>query len=94
MNGQAELPQASRDTHETEPFLDGDLNDLERNGVHGVHRRPPLLIKITGYRILNTALILAFGVPKAVLSYKGELGSATAMDWVMGTVIAIVFVHA
>jgi len=50
---------------------------------------PPLLIKLTGYRILNVVLIMAFVAVKAVLAYQGR-PSATTVDWVSGGVVVIV----
>ncbi|KAI0049531.1 hypothetical protein FA95DRAFT_1604342 [Auriscalpium vulgare] len=50
--------------------------------------RPLLLIKITGFRLLNTAVIIAFGLAKAVLSYRGESAVPTTLDWVLGVLCA------
>jgi len=52
-------------------------------------KRPPLLVKLTGYRILWAILITAFGVSKAVLTYQGQSGAPTTLDWVMGVVVTI-----
>ncbi|KAI0050815.1 hypothetical protein FA95DRAFT_1603267 [Auriscalpium vulgare] len=51
--------------------------------------RPPLGVKVTGYRLLNTAVILAFGIPKAVLSYRGESVTPTTLDWMLGVFCAV-----
>ncbi|KAI0062472.1 hypothetical protein BV25DRAFT_1825470 [Artomyces pyxidatus] len=50
--------------------------------------RPLLLIKVTGFRLLNTVVIFAFGVPKAVLTYKGQSAVPTTLDWILGIVCA------
>jgi hypothetical protein len=49
---------------------------------------PPLLVKLTGYRILNMVLIATFVVAKAILTYEGR-PSATVLDWLLGGVITI-----
>ncbi|KAI0315929.1 hypothetical protein OF83DRAFT_307301 [Amylostereum chailletii] len=51
-------------------------------------QRPPLLVKLTGYRLLNTAIIVGLGIPKAVLAYRGET-AATTLDWVLGVAFAV-----
>ena len=40
----------------------------------------------TGYRLLTSITVSAFGVVKAYLAYK-DVPSANALDWVGGTVI-------
>ncbi|KAI0053169.1 hypothetical protein FA95DRAFT_1552653 [Auriscalpium vulgare] len=51
--------------------------------------RPPLLFKVTGQLLLTPGVILAFGVPKAVLSYRGENANPTTLDFVFGVICAI-----
>jgi hypothetical protein len=48
-------------------------------------------IKVTGYRLLTTALVLGLGIPKAVLSYTNSK-APTTFDWIIGTVIFLVYV--
>lgn len=50
--------------------------------------RPPLLIKLTCYRILTVVLVVPFVATKAILTYQGQ-SSATTLDWVLGGVITI-----
>ncbi|KAI0047323.1 hypothetical protein FA95DRAFT_1466115, partial [Auriscalpium vulgare] len=45
--------------------------------------------KVTGIRLLNTALIAAFGIPKAVLSYQGQSTAPTTIEWASGVLCAI-----
>ncbi|KAI0049383.1 hypothetical protein FA95DRAFT_1489447 [Auriscalpium vulgare] len=49
---------------------------------------PLLLIKITAFRLLNTAILLAFGIPKPVPSYRGESAVPTTLDWILGILCA------
>lgn len=54
--------------------------------------RPPLYVKVTGYRLLSITMILAFGIAKAALAYNGQSAvsaTPTTLDWVMGVIIAI-----
>jgi hypothetical protein len=51
--------------------------------------RPPLLIKLTGYRLLNVTLLSAFGMSRVVLQYKGQPVAPTTLEWVMGVVLTI-----
>jgi hypothetical protein len=48
---------------------------------------------MTGYHLLNIAVILAFGIPKAVSSYRGESVIPTTLDWVEGTLIAVMYLR-
>jgi len=48
----------------------------------------PLLVKLTGYRILNVVLVAGFVVAKAILTYRGR-PRATTLDWVLGGVLGI-----
>jgi len=49
--------------------------------------QPPLLVKLTGYRLLTILMTLAFGVPKAIQKVKGE--TLTDLDWVIGITLGI-----
>ncbi|KAI0320947.1 hypothetical protein OF83DRAFT_1168869 [Amylostereum chailletii] len=62
-----------------------------RENVTGTnpYTRPLLGVCVTGYRLLNTALVVAFGVPKALASYRGET-LATTLDLVSGVVVAAI----
>ena len=51
--------------------------------------QPPLGVELTGYRLLTLVVILTFGIPKAISSYRGQAVSTT-LDWVSGTLLAAV----
>jgi hypothetical protein len=64
--------------------------------THGVHPeaetgRPFLLVKVTGYRLFTTAVIVTFGTVKAMASLKGATVTATALDWVLGVVLGTMY---
>jgi hypothetical protein len=59
--------------------------DLEN---HEVDEPLPLGFKLTGYRLLNLAMFLAFGLSKFILSLQGHSVAPTALDWVAGSVLA------
>ncbi|KAI0061500.1 hypothetical protein BV25DRAFT_1916862 [Artomyces pyxidatus] len=70
-----------------------DLPDLEAQWDHnasGTNRpRPPLLVKLTGYRLLNMITVLAFGIAKAITSYQGKSTVPTTLDWILGVVLGL-----
>ncbi|KAI0061114.1 hypothetical protein BV25DRAFT_1917087 [Artomyces pyxidatus] len=51
--------------------------------------RRPLMVKLTLYRLLNIGVMAAFGVPKAIASYRGESAVPTTLDRVSGVSCAI-----
>ena len=53
---------------------------------------PPLGVKLTGYRLLNISVILAFGISKAVFAYRGQSVVPTTLEWVAGTFLALMWV--
>jgi hypothetical protein len=53
--------------------------------------RPLLLVKLTGYRLLTTAIIVTFGTVKAMVSLKGAAVTATALDWVMAVILGTMY---
>jgi hypothetical protein len=55
-----------------------------------VDATPPLGVKLTVYRLLNTATILSFCAAKGILTYKGFSTVPTMLDWVSGGVLAVV----
>jgi hypothetical protein len=64
--------------------------------THGVHmeaetNRPFLLVKVTGYRLLTTAVIVTFGTVKAMASLKGAAVTAMALDWVLGVILGTMY---
>jgi hypothetical protein len=52
-------------------------------------RRPLLGVKLTGYRLVNMSIVLAFGIWKAVLSYRGQSAAPTTLEFVAGTPLAL-----
>jgi hypothetical protein len=63
-----------------------DPDNPEQNEVDG---QLPLGVKLTGYRSLNLAVLLAFGLSKFILSLRGQSVAPNALDWVAGTVLAV-----
>ena len=44
---------------------------------------------LTGYRLLNTSVILGIGIPKAIYSYSGQSVISPTLDWVGGIIFAL-----
>ncbi|KAJ7017240.1 hypothetical protein C8F04DRAFT_1230613 [Mycena alexandri] len=44
----------------------------------------------TAWRLLNTAMLLALGIYKAVSTYRGETTTSTTLDWILGVVWATI----
>ena len=49
---------------------------------------PPVVVKLTGYRLVTMATVLSFGTVKAILTYMGQSITPTTLDWVSGTFLA------
>ncbi|KAJ6510731.1 hypothetical protein C8R45DRAFT_395312 [Mycena sanguinolenta] len=47
-------------------------------------------IKVTLWRLLNTALILVLGIYKAVAAYRGQQTAPTTLDWILGVLWAVI----
>jgi hypothetical protein len=69
--------------------MTGDL--ASESQLLPVEPRPPMLVKVTGYRLLNLIVILAFGLSKGVMEYKGRSLVSTTLDWIMGVVLGIAY---
>jgi hypothetical protein len=54
--------------------------------------RPPLLVKVTGYRLLTTAIIVTFGTVKAMAALDGAAVTSTTLDWVAGVILGTMLV--
>ena len=66
--------------------------DLASESQHlPVEPRPPMLIKVTGYRLLNLIVILAFGLSKGVMEYMGRSLVSTTLDWIIGIMLTIAY---
>ena len=53
--------------------------------------RPPLGVKLTGYRLLNVGVILVFGVTEASLAHCGQSLAPTTLDWVAGALLVLMY---
>ena len=53
---------------------------------------PPLLVKLTGYRLLVIATTTALGVVKLVLTKRGESLALTWLDFAMAVFVALMYV--
>jgi len=75
--------------------LTPDSCSRNNNGLEeeNQNRRPPFGVELTGYRLLNIVVILAFGIPKAALSYRGQSITPTTLDLVAGTCLASVLYY-
>ncbi|TCD60487.1 hypothetical protein EIP91_010019 [Steccherinum ochraceum] len=78
---------------EAEPML--TISDPEnpgrRDGTNEEQTiRPPLLVSLTGYRLSNMTVMVAFGTAKAVLAWKGQSALPTALDWISGVVFFVI----
>jgi len=51
--------------------------------------RYPLLVKLTGYRLLNMLALITFGLAKSILSYEGYSVAPNTLDWVLGVVLGL-----
>lgn len=48
-------------------------------------------MKITGYRILTTIVVLGFGIAKTTLSYLGKDVPSVTLEWIVGVIAALVY---
>ncbi|KAF7361551.1 hypothetical protein MSAN_01188700 [Mycena sanguinolenta] len=70
----------------------GDIRDIhvESDGPqHSAELRKGPKVKVTGWRLLNTFLVLGLGVYKAVAAYRGQQTTSTTLDWLLGVLWAI-----
>ncbi|KAF7361520.1 hypothetical protein MSAN_01185600 [Mycena sanguinolenta] len=70
----------------------GDIRDINGESYGPRHstefgKRPK--IKVTVWRLLNTILVLGFGVYKAVAAYRGQQTASTTLDWILGVLWVI-----
>jgi hypothetical protein len=52
-------------------------------------RRPPLLIRLTGYNLLTFFVTVGLVAAKAKASQEGRVVVSSTLDWVLGGIIAI-----
>ncbi|KAJ7710542.1 hypothetical protein B0H17DRAFT_2661 [Mycena rosella] len=50
----------------------------------------PRRLKVTGWRLLNTGVILRLGIYKAVATYFGQTTAPSTLDWVIGVVWTLI----
>ena len=50
---------------------------------------PLLLVKVTGYRLLNIFIITMVVAWKAILSYQGQLVAPTTLNWITGGILTL-----
>jgi len=53
--------------------------------------RPPLLVKLTGYRLLVVVVTIVLGTAKLVLIYRGQSLAPTWLDFTTAVLLALVF---
>ncbi len=51
----------------------------------------PLGVELTGYRLLNTGVILGIGLPKVVYSYQGQALISTTLDLFGGVILTFMY---
>jgi hypothetical protein len=56
------------------------------------YQKPPAFgVKLTGYRLLNVGVILAYGVTEAALAHCGHSSALSALDWMAGLLLAFMY---
>ncbi|KAF8283382.1 hypothetical protein DL93DRAFT_1412636 [Clavulina sp. PMI_390] len=53
------------------------------------HSQEKPRLAITPHRIFGSVSILAFGIAKAVLGYRGNALGGTTLDWILGVFLAL-----
>ena len=69
----------------------GAASDDDSCGKEPDEEDPPLGFKLTGYRLLNVAVIVGFGIFKAVSVYCGHPLTPTTVEIVGGTVLTLMY---
>ena len=71
------------------PFLLIDLTFTSPTPTS--QNEPPslFLVKVTGYRLLNTSVITLVVSWKAVLSYQGQTVAPTTLDWIGAGILTL-----
>ncbi|KAI0274140.1 hypothetical protein BGY98DRAFT_995714 [Russula aff. rugulosa BPL654] len=68
---------------------DPELGAPGRRRESTLDERPPLGVKPTGYRLLITSVILAFGITKALLFYMGQSATST-LELIEGPFLGVI----
>jgi hypothetical protein len=56
------------------------------------NNQPILGVRVTGFYLLNTTLILVYGIWKAISSYRGQSVIPTTLELIFGTPVALMYV--
>ncbi|KAF8155997.1 hypothetical protein B0H34DRAFT_851163 [Crassisporium funariophilum] len=71
-------------------FATSDTSSGELTSESDSPRPQGLPIKVTTWRMLNTAFLLAVGTAKAASAYRGETTVPNTLDWVIGVIWALI----
>ena len=52
-------------------------------------RSPPLRVMVTGYRLMNTGVVLGFSMGKAILTYQNKSNSPNTLDLIGATFLGV-----
>ncbi|KIM83625.1 hypothetical protein PILCRDRAFT_819260 [Piloderma croceum F 1598] len=66
-----------------------DLPGPQTNNLSLETKRPPLLVKLTGYRLLVLALTSTFGIFKATFALEGQSVTPNSLDLAFGVPVTI-----
>ena len=67
----------------------GEASGAQRNSINGA-QRPPFYVAVTGYRLLNTGLIVGIGSAKAILVARGKSAAPSVLEWILGVILTVV----
>ena len=89
--GKERQPSMTRVSHPTSNFSYNNVHPSPSSGAPTSKDDPPslLIVKVTGYRLLNVAVITIVVTWKAVLSYQGQSVASTTLDWIGGGILAL-----
>jgi len=79
--------RTAREVKDEPEVLDPD--ELYANAGPHTSNPPLSRVSLTAYRLLNMAVITAFGTAKAVFTIQGECAAPTVLDWFLGVVLAV-----
>ena len=51
--------------------------------------KPPFIVPLTAYRLLNISLIIGLGTAKAVLVARDQSCAPSVLEWVMGVIVTV-----
>lgn len=94
-----EDPEASRpDSTTVDPVIDADANPGANTSLASyrpttTYNMPASGIRVTWWRLLNSAVILVFGVAKSVKAFQGSAIISNAFDIVLGLFWVLMYVY-